>query len=283
MSAAFVRRLAGVLLALTLAACGAAPPGPSMAVGTTPDPETTLLAELYAAALRSYGTAGYVKTLDDPLSALDSGAVSVVPGFTGRLLQRFDPGSAARSDTQVYRAMIGALPEGVAAGDYATSAEDKPALAVIDATAASWGSRDLSTLVTHCTGLVLGAVAGVRGLPTSVGACVLPSAREFPDAATLFDALRKGVITAAWTGTADAGVPSDITVLADRKPVLIQAENVVPLYRRNELDQQQMRAVNELAGVLDTGALVDLRRQVAEGGDPRTVAENWLSAHPLGR
>lgn len=283
MSAAFVRRLAGVLLALTLAACGAAPPGPSMAVGTTPDPETTLLAELYAAALRSYGTAGYVKTLDDPLSALDSGAVSVVPGFTGRLLQRFDPGSAARSDTQVYRAMIGALPEGVAAGDYATSAEDKPALAVIDATAASWGSRDLSTLVTHCTGLVLGAVAGVRGLPTSVGACVLPPAREFPDAATLFDALRKGVITAAWTGTADAGVPSDITVLADRKPVLIQAENVVPLYRRNELDQQQMRAVNELAGVLDTGALVDLRRQVAEGGDPRTVAENWLSAHPLGR
>lgn len=91
------------------------------------------------------------------------------------------------------------------------------------------------------------------------------------------------MITAAWTGTADAGVPSDITVLADRKPVLIQAENVVPLYRRNELDQQQMRAVNELAGVLDTGALVDLRRQVAEGGDPRTVAENWLSAHPLGR
>jgi hypothetical protein len=28
---------------------------------------------------------------------------------------------------------------------------------------------------------------------------------------------------------------------------------------------------------------VDMRRQVAEGGDPRTVAENWLSAHPLGR
>nr|WP_246224587.1 glycine betaine ABC transporter substrate-binding protein [Mycolicibacterium anyangense] len=271
------------MLALTLTACGAAPPGPSMAVGATPDPQTTLLAELYAAALRSYGTAGYVKTLDDPLSALDSGAVSVVPGFTGRLLQRFDPGSAARSDAQVYRAMIGALPEGVAAGDYATSAEDKPALAVTDATAASWGSRDLSALVTHCTGLILGAVAGVRGLPTSVGACALPPAREFPDAATLFDALRKGVITAAWTGTADAGVPSDITVLADRKPVLIQAENVVPLYRRNELDQQQMRAVNELAGVLDTGALVDLRRQVAEGGDPRTVAENWLSAHPLGR
>ncbi len=31
--------------------------------------------------------------------------------------------------------MISALPEGVAAGDYAQSAEDKPALAVIEATA----------------------------------------------------------------------------------------------------------------------------------------------------
>nr|WP_231748731.1 glycine betaine ABC transporter substrate-binding protein [Mycobacterium sp. M26] len=99
----------------------------------------------------------------------------------------------------------------------------------------------------------------------------------------MFDALRKGTIAAAWTGTADAGVPSDVAVLADRKPVLIQAENVVPLYRRNELDQQQLRAINELAGVLDTGSLVDMRRQVAEGADPRTVAESWLSAHPLGR
>ena len=38
----------------------------------------------------------------------------------------------ARSDAQAYRAMVGALPEGVAAGDYATSAEDKPALTVTE-------------------------------------------------------------------------------------------------------------------------------------------------------
>nr|WP_231748730.1 glycine betaine ABC transporter substrate-binding protein [Mycobacterium sp. M26] len=204
MSAAFFRRLAWVLLALTLAACGTAPPAPSLAVGTTADPHTTLLAQLYAAALRSYGTTGYVKTLDDPLAALDSGDVSVVPGFSGRLLQAFDPGSAARSDTQVYRAMIGALPEGVAAGDYATSAEDKPALAVTDATAAKWGSRDLTALVQHCAGLTLGAVAGVRGLPGAVGTCTLPPPREFPDAAALFDALRKGTIAAAWAQSAPA-------------------------------------------------------------------------------
>ena len=59
-------------------------------------------------------------------------------------------------------------------------------------------------------------------------------------------------------------------VLADRKPALIQAQNVVPLYRRNELSQQQVLAVNEVAGVLDTAALKQMRRQVADGADPRT-------------
>lgn len=278
-----IRRLLAGLSVGLIAACGAPSPAPSLAVGTTADPEATLLANLYAAGLRSYGSPAHVQTVEDPLAAMDSGAVSVVPGFTGRLLQTFAPGTTARADAQVYRALLGVLPEGVAAGDYTTAAEDKPALAVTDATAAAWGSRDLTALVRHCAGLSVGAVAGAPGLPTTVGTCTLPPVREFANEAAMFAAVRSGVVTAGWTGTADSGVPSDLVVLADGKPALVQAENIVPLYRRNELDQQQVRAVNEIAGALDTGSLVDMRRQVAEGADPRTVAENWLSAHPLGR
>ena len=40
-------------------------------------------------------------------------------------------------------------------------------------------------------------------------------------------------------------------VLTDRTS-LIRAENVVPLYRRNELTELQVLALNEVAGVLDT-------------------------------
>ncbi|CNJ27329.1 lipoprotein LpqZ [Mycobacterium tuberculosis] len=75
-------------------------------------------------------------------------------------------------------------------------------------------------------------------------------------------------------------------VLADGKPALIQAENVVPLYRRNALRDRQLLAVNEVAGVLDTGALADMRRQVAGGPgrqDPAAVAGAFLADHPLGR
>jgi glycine betaine/choline ABC-type transport system substrate-binding protein len=72
-------------------------------------------------------------------------------------------------------------------------------------------------------------------------------------------------------------------VLTDGKPALVRAENVVPLYRRNELTDRQLLAVNEVAGVLDTAALVEMRRQVIGGADPQAVADGWLSEHPLGR
>jgi len=275
------RRLLLLVVAALLAGCSSPAPAPALAVGATADAQTTLLANIYAAGLRYYGTSVVIETSDDPVAGLDSGSVSVVPGFTGRFLERFAPGSAARSAAQVYRAMVGALPEGVAAGDYAVAAEDKAALAVTATTAAQWGTRDLSAVVDHCSALSVGAVIGI-GRPLSVGGCTPTRPREFRDSAAMFDALRAGVINAAWTGTADPAVPDGVVVLVDRKPTLVPAQNVVALYRRNELNQFQLRAINELAGVLDTTSLVDMLRQVRAGGDPRSVAEAWLTANPLG-
>jgi glycine betaine/choline ABC-type transport system substrate-binding protein len=277
-----LRRLLLLVAAVLLSGCNTPPPAPSLVVGATADAETTLLANIYAAGLRYYGTSVVIETSDDPVAGLDSGSVSVVPGFTGRFLERFAPGSAARSAAQVYRAMVGALPEGVAAGDYAVAAEDKAALAVTAATAAQWGTRDLSAAVDHCPALRVGAVTGSRH-PASVGGCALPAPREFGDSASMFDALRAGAINAAWVGTADPEVPDAVVILLDRKPTLVPAQNVVALYRRNELNQFQLRAINELAGVLDTAALVDMLRQVRAGADPESVAEAWLTANPLGR
>ncbi len=110
----------------------------------------------------------------------------------------------------------------------------------------------------------------------------MPRAREFPDRAALFNALRAGQINAAWTTTAAPDSPADLVVLSDRTS-LIRAENLVPLYRRNELTEQQVLAINEVAGVLDTAALAQMRAQVADGADPGLVADAWLAAHPLGR
>jgi len=279
-----VSRLGALLLAalLAVAGCGDRRPAAELVVGSRPDAESILLADLYVAALRSYGFGARAETADDPMAKLDSGAFTVVPAFTGQVLQKFQPDTSALSDKQVYRAMIGALPEGIAAGDYTTAAEDKPALLVTQATANAWGGSDLSELPSHCDGLMVGSLAGAR-TPAAVGTCRLPAPREFPDAATLLAALRAGQLTAVWTTTASPDLPADLVMLADGKSALIQAENVVPLYRRNALSERQGLAINEVAGVLDTAALADMRRQVAGGADPQAVAGGWLAEHPLGR
>jgi glycine betaine/choline ABC-type transport system substrate-binding protein len=253
-----------------------------LVVGSRAGIESALLADVYTGALRSYGFPARAEQAPDPLTKLDSGAFVVVPSLTGRVLQIFQPGAAARSDAQVYKTMIGALPEGIVAGDYATAAEDKPALAVTDATSKRWGGSDLSALPRHCDGLVVGSV-GSAPTPSAIGSCRIPAARQFQDDATLFGAVKSGEVTAAWTTTADPNVPTDVVVLTDGKPALVQAENVVPLYRRNALTDRQLLAVNEVAGVLDTAALVDMRRQVTAGADPQAVADAWLNEHPLGR
>jgi glycine betaine/choline ABC-type transport system substrate-binding protein len=276
--------MAPVLAAtLAMAGCGEAEHGgQELVVGSGPDPESVLLADIYAGALRSYGFLARNEQALDPLAKLDSGTFVVFPDFTGRVLQAFQPGATVRSDEQVYKAMVGALPEGIAAGDYTTAAEDKPALVVTQSTVKEWGGNDLSALPRHCAGLVIGSIDGAP-TPSAVGSCRLPVVREFSDSATLFAKLQNGQVTAAWTTTAAPDVPADLVVLADGKPALVQAENVVPLYRRNALVDRQLLAINEVAGVLDTAALVELRRQILGGADPQAVAEAWLSEHPLGR
>lgn len=273
-------RMVLVLVAVVIAGCGQTNP-PSVTVGAGPDPESALLAHLYAAALRYYGSATRVEPGDDPLRGLDAGTAGVVPGFTGALLATFEPDAVARGDAQVYREMVAALPEGVAAGDYTVSAEDKPAVAVTEDTASEWGGRDVAALVRNCADARLGAVAGAD-VPRAIGSCRPAGVREFRDSEALFAALHRGDVDAAWTSTAAPDIPDDLVVLADRTS-LIRAENVVPLYRRNELNESQVLAINEIAGVLDTAALAQMRAQMAQGDDPASVADAWLAAHPLGR
>ena len=214
--------------------------------------------------------------------ALEAAKVTVMPGFTGRFLAMVAPNSSARSERQVYLALAGSLPEGLAVGDYAVSAQDKTALAVTKATSTAWGGTDLARLVRHCAGLTVGTVAGALP-PASVGRCELAVPRQFPDDTALFGALLDERINAAWTSTADLAVPRGAVLLTDSRPALLRADNVVPLYRRNELTEAQLLAVNQVAGVLDTESLVEMTRQVADGADPQVVAEAFLDEHPLGR
>ncbi len=76
-----------IAASLVAAGCGGPAAPPSIAVGAAADPESQLVAHLYAAALRFYGNPAHVHATDDPLGELDSGDIRVAPGFSGRLLE----------------------------------------------------------------------------------------------------------------------------------------------------------------------------------------------------
>ena len=166
--------------ALATAGCSENRHPAELVVGSRAGIESTVLADVYTGALRSYGFPARTEQAPNPLTKLDSGAFVVVPSLTGRVLQAFQPGATVRSDAQVYKTMVGALPEGIAAGDYTTAAEDKPALAVAESTSKSWGGSDLSALTRHCDGLVVGSRRRMRRRPRWSEAVVYPPVANSP-------------------------------------------------------------------------------------------------------
>ncbi|OHU72502.1 hypothetical protein BKG84_29025, partial [Mycobacteroides chelonae] len=189
-----------------------------------------------------------VRESADPVAELDTGIASVAPGFTGRLLRQFAPQQRASGDEEVtYKAMIAALPAGVAAADYGT-AEDRPALAVATSPSAS-SKPTLKALVRHCDQLARSGQVGQGTAPVPrVGPCETGTPRQFASAGELFAALKRTDIAVAWTSTASPSLPVDGVTLLDDESEWLPANSVVPLYRRNELTEPQVLSLNKVAG-----------------------------------
>ncbi|WP_064408129.1 glycine betaine ABC transporter substrate-binding protein [Mycobacteroides chelonae] len=275
--------IAGLLAAVSvLAACSDnRGPAPYLTVVTTNDPQYRVLAHIYAAVVKATGIDTKVRESADPVAELDTGIASVAPGFTGRLLRQFAPQQRASGDEEVtYKAMIAALPAGVAAADYGT-AEDRPALAVATSPSAS-SKPTLKALVRHCDQLARSGQVGQGAVPVPrVGPCETGTPRQFASAGELFAALKRADIAVAWTSTASPSLPVDGVTLLDDESEWLPANSVVPLYRRNELTEPQVLSLNKVAGELTTGDLAAMTREVAGGADPQRVVDTWLNDHQI--
>lgn len=67
-------------------------PSTTVVVGAGERPDEELLAQLYAGALRGSGVEVQVRSgVADPTAALDAAELTLIPGYTGRLLASYDP------------------------------------------------------------------------------------------------------------------------------------------------------------------------------------------------
>ncbi|MCU1530922.1 MAG: glycine/betaine transporter substrate-binding protein [Arthrobacter sp.] len=293
---------AGVGLAVALTACGGSDPlatpstsaasggaGGSLVVGSADFPESQIIAEIYAGALSAAGVTATTKpnigSREIYVKAVQVGSVDLVPDYSGNLLSSFDAAAPEVSADDVYKALPGKLPDGLAVLD-ASKAEDKDAMVVTKATAEKYQLKSIEDLAKVCKDLTIGAPAtfetrpyGFPGLKANYG-CELKALKPFSDGGgnlTLQALLTDDVQVADIYTTTPSIRDNDLVVLEDPKNNFI-AQQVLPLYSKSKMTDKAMDALNGVSRVLTTEDLINLNRAVSgsQKQNPKDAAAAWL-------
>ena len=225
-------------------------------------------------------------TQAEAVESVTNGEATFTVGFTGQLLQMFDPGSQAVGADEVYPAMMAALPEGVTAADPAP-AEDAPVYAVTRNTSETYGLRTMSDLDGRCGEFTLGSRLEMLE-DTDLSAAVGRTYNcEFVNRVPLgpapraeFEALRAGRIGVGLVRSADPVLHPEDMVVLDDDDTAITAQNIVPVFRKGSLSEDQLSLVNRVSGELTTDDVRDLLLGIEFGtASPVALANYWLDEH----
>ncbi|MDR6685026.1 osmoprotectant transport system substrate-binding protein [Arthrobacter sp. 1088] len=294
---------AGVGVALALSACGGSPlatpstsaPGGSsgssgpLVVGSADFPESQVIGEVYAGALNAAGVTATTKpnigSREIYFKAVQDGSVDLVPDYSGNLLSYVDPEATEVSAEDVYKALPGKLPEGLAVLDPA-KAESKDAMVVTKATAEKYQLKSIEDLAKVCKDFTMAAPAtfetrayGFPGLKKNYN-CELKGLQPFNDGGgnlTLQALLEDKVQVADIYTTTPSIADNDLVVLEDPKNNF-KAQQVLPLYNKAKMTDKAKDALNNVSRILTTDDLVDLNRAVSgdQKQSPKDAAAAWL-------
>jgi osmoprotectant transport system substrate-binding protein len=287
-----VKRIAALLLALplALAGCGTTDPlqanraqSDSVVVGSADFPESELLMDIYAEALRSTGTdvrtEGRIGAREIFVRATRSGELAVVPDYSGNLLRYLDPQSQETRSPDVYRALEQKLPPDLDV--LAPSpAQDADVLTVTGRTAAS-GVHSLQDLGARCGSLVLGAPAEwkSRWVPKieQLYGCRFRDIRSVEAGTVTTKALTSGQVQVADMFTTSASIREHgLVELADPKG-MFPAQNVVPLVGKGRLRPEQIAALDRVNRALTTDELTELDRRLdVDKDNPADLAKEFV-------
>jgi osmoprotectant transport system substrate-binding protein len=254
-------------------------------------PESRLLAEIYAAALRQYGVRATVIAGLGPrevvFPALQQGAVDVVPEYAGTAMSFIGatpPVAPSRDELRI--ALDAALAgTGLDALEPAR-ARDSNGVVVTAARAERAGWKRISDLRPFAARQMFGGPPEcrarqlcLRGLQQRYG-LAFRGFTPIPSSAAMVDALRSGEIDVGLLDTTDpALLDGDLRLLTDDRH-LQPPDNVTPIVREATLRRYGHSVTIPLDAVsrrLTTGALVALNRRLAGGADPAVLASAWLA------
>ena len=298
---------AAAVAALALAACGAnnnptAPAGGgggstasaaggSITVGSADFSESQVLGEIYAGAIKAKGitvtTKPNIGSRDVYIKALQDGSIDIVPEYTGSLLT-FLKGTAPSQDPDaVYTALKSTLPPTLVVLDKST-AEDKNSMVVTKDTAAKFSLKSIADLTAHQADITVAAPPefqtrqqGLVGLKSEYG---FTPANFLPlKGAAVVNALTNGQAQAANIFSTDPSISANGFVTLEDPKLLFGSDNVVPLMRKDKVNDTITAALNAVSAKIDTATLTDLVKQVdVDKKDASAVAKDFLSKNGLG-
>ena len=299
---------AAAVAALALAACGAnnnptAPAGGgggstasgggsgSITVGSADFSESQVLGEIYAGAIKAKGisvtTKPNIGSRDVYIKALEDGSIDIVPEYTGSLLTYLKGTAPTQDPDAVYTALKSTLPPTLVVLDKST-AEDKNSIVVTKDTQSKYSLKSIADLTAHQAEITVAAPPefqqrdqGLVGLKAQYG---FTPANFLPlKGAAIVNALLNGQAQAANIFSTDPSISSNGFVTLEDPKLLFGSDNVVPLLRKDKVNDTITAALNAVSAKIDTATLTDLVKQVdVDKKDASAVAKDFLSKNGLG-
>ncbi len=266
----------------------------SVVVASANFPENVVLAEVYAGALRAGGVEVATK-LDVGsravlLPALERGDVSVLPEYSGALLEHLRRGeSDATSTADQIREIRAALPQGLTVLA-PSAAQDQETVTCTREVVDRHGLRSLDDLARVSRDLVFGGPPelprrdgfGLRGLEAVYG-IEFKQFRPLDVAGPLtVSALKSGKVDCAnLFSTQSAIAVNGFVSLADPKQ-LIASQAVTPLIATSAATPRATAALDRVSAKLTTRELEQMVRRVEiDKADAASVAQDFLRRHGL--
>lgn len=267
----------------------------SIAIGSANFPESALLADIYAGALKAKGVKVSTKLniggREVYIPALQDGSIDLVPEYTGVLLDYFTknkvrPGSP--TPAQIYTDLAGAVPSALAVLPK-SPAQDVDTLAVTKATADKLHLTSMSDLAGHAKDLTIGAAPewagrqeGILGLKSVYGLTFKSFRRLDAGGPLTIGALKNGDIDVGNIFSTDSSLKTDHFVALTDPKHLFTAENIVPLIRKSKNNATVTATLNAVSAALTTQNLTDALARVQVGKvNPQQVAADFLKQHGL--
>ncbi|RBM10706.1 glycine/betaine ABC transporter substrate-binding protein [Prauserella sp. PE36] len=271
---------------------GGAEGGPSgeIIIGASDVGESLLLAQIYAGALRNAGAENV--TVRPPVGgrevvvkALEDRSLSLVPEYSGNLLQYFDENSQATTPEEVHAELRQKLPEQFEVLE-AAPAENSDEM-VVRRELADQGIRTVSDLAPRCGELVFGGPGQWadrwQAKIKELYGCEFKEIRTTDTGGPVtVEALRSDEVQVADLFSTSSTIRSNGFVTLEDDKDMFPAQNIVPFVAKGTLSEREVRALNAVSAALTTEKLTDLNVEFTEQKrNPLDIAEDFLAENGL--